>query len=150
MEANTPQKSYTLNDGTTMPAIGLGSAGNGQKESLIRAIMEVGYTHIDTAACYGNETEIGEALQECFKQGKKREELYITTKLDNPDHNDAEGALKKSLERLQLEYVDLYLIHWPSGYYCSPPRPLHKLWPDMEELVAKGLTKSIGVSNFNT
>ena len=62
MESITLLKAYTLNDGTSIPAIGLGSSGNGEKDSLVRAIMEVGYTHIDTAACYGNETEIGEAL----------------------------------------------------------------------------------------
>ena len=78
--------------------------------------------------------------------------MYITTKLDNGEEwNEAEVALRRSLAKLQVEYVDMYLIHWPSGYYAKPKaKPLHILWAEMESFVEKGLTKSIGVSNFNT
>ena len=126
---------YTLNNGLKMPAIGLGSASHKDKESLIRAIMQAGYTHIDTASLYGNEDIIGEALQECFAQGKKREDLFITTKIWHSEYNDVQGAIKQSLAKLQLDYVDLYLVHWPLGYYANPQKPLHVLWPEMEALV---------------
>ena len=82
--------------------------------------MQAGYTHLDTATVYKNETTIGEAIQECFSQGKKREDLYVTTKLAHSGYNDVDGQIKQSLKELQLDYVDLYLIHWPAGYYASP------------------------------
>jgi diketogulonate reductase-like aldo/keto reductase len=66
------------------------------------------------------------------------------------EYADVEGALKRSLERLKLDYVDMYIIHWPMGYYSEPRKPVHALWPEMEALVEKGLTKGIGVSNYNT
>ena len=83
--------SYTLNNGVTIPAIGLGTAGIKDKEPLIRGIMQAGYSHIDTAACYNNEEFVGEALQECFAQGKKREDLFITTKIWHTGYHDVEG-----------------------------------------------------------
>ena len=110
--------------------------------------MEAGYTHLDTAAVYQNEEVVGAALAECFSKGKKREEIFVTTKLYHDKFDDVEGAIKESLTKLGLDYVDLYLIHWPMMYYAK--KPLHQLWPDMEALVEKGLTKSIGLSNFNT
>ena len=110
--------------------------------------MEAGYTHIDTATLYENEEMIGDALQECFTRGKKREDLFITDKIWHDDFGDCEKQLRKSLHMLKLDYVNLYLIHWPAGYYTKPKKPLHELWPEMEALVEKGLTKSIGVSNF--
>lgn len=95
--------------------------------------MEVGYRHIDTATVYENEVKIGEVLQECFEAGLKREELFVTTKLDIGDIPNPEAALKLSLSKLKLDYVDLYLIHWP----CTPfdeetgkhvKIPLYKTW----------------------
>jgi len=112
--------------------------------------MEAGYTHIDTATVYNNEEIIGEALAECFAKGKKREDIFVTTKLWHSGYGDVQGTLKSSLEKLKLDYVDLYLVHWPLGYYADPKKPLHVLWPEMEALVDQGLSKSIGVSNFNT
>ena len=112
--------------------------------------MQNGYSHLNTAEEYENEATIGEALQECFNQGKKREDIYLTSKIWHTSFGDVEGRLRQSLKDLKLEYVDLYLIHFPLGYYSEPKKPLHVLWKEMEELVAKGLTKSIGVSNFNT
>ena len=97
---------------------------------------------------YANEEIVGEAIEESIKQGKKREDLYITTKLWHSEYDDVEKAIRTSLSKLKLDYVDMYLIHWPASY--ASKKPLHILWPEMEALVEKGLTKSIGVSNFNT
>lgn len=103
---------------------------------------------------YGNEEQIGEALKECMAAGVKREELFITTKLWHTDKNDIEGAIKTSLKKLQLDYVDMYLVHWMRAdvdwesedwKILSPPH--HVVWAGMEALVEKGLTKGIGVSN---
>jgi len=113
------------------------------------AMNEAGYIHIDTASIYKNEEKVGEALKALFASGKKREDIFVTTKIWHSDHNDAHAALKTSLTKLGLDYVDLYLVHWPIGGYADPACPLHKLWPQMEALVEQGLTKSIGVSNFN-
>ena len=80
---------------------------------------------------------------------KNREELFITTKLWHTDYADAEGALRLSLKKLQTNYVDLYLIHWPHNGVGPVKVPMHVLWAQMESFVEKGLVKSIGVSNFN-
>ena len=112
--------------------------------------MENGYTHIDTAKMYQNEEIVGEAIAECIKQGKTRESIYVCTKLWIDDFNDPEAGCRESLKKLGLEYVDLYLLHWPFMFYSEPKASLHKVWPLMEALVDKGLVKSIGVSNFNT
>ena len=120
----------------------------GEHDSIVDAIMEAKYCHVDTASIYGNEKVVGQALKECFSKGKKREDIFVTTKLWHTQYYDPELAIKESLKRLGLEYVDLYLIHWPMMYYAK--KPLHKLWPDMENLVDKKLAKSIGLSNFNT
>eukprot|EP00343_Euplotes_focardii_P003402 CAMPEP_0205811876 /NCGR_PEP_ID=MMETSP0205-20121125/16160_1 /ASSEMBLY_ACC=CAM_ASM_000278 /TAXON_ID=36767 /ORGANISM="Euplotes focardii, Strain TN1" /LENGTH=280 /DNA_ID=CAMNT_0053091653 /DNA_START=1 /DNA_END=840 /DNA_ORIENTATION=+ len=140
-----------------MPKVGMGTYQINSVEGYWTAIVECGYRHIDTASFYGNESVIGEALQKIFKETDiKREDLYIVTKIWGNQKKDVEGALKESLERLQLEYVDLYLIHWPVSYDINeegnavPVKiPNHKVWADMESMVRKELTKSIGVSNFN-
>ena len=115
---------------------------------MVNAIMKCGYAHIDTAALYKNEQVVGAALEECFAQGKKREDVFVTTKLWHTDYHNVEGAISESLSKLKLDYVDLYLIHFPAMYFGK--KPLHVLWVEMEGLVEKGLTRSIGVSNFNT
>ena len=150
LSLNPTVPTYDLNDGSKIPCLGLGSASLKSKDSIVAAVMEAGYALIDTAHIYGNEEVVGAALTECFAKGKKREEVYVVTKLWHTDYADVEGAMRKSLELLKLDYADLYLIHWPNGYWAEPRKPLHVLWPEMESLVAKGLTKSIGVSNFNT
>jgi 2,5-diketo-D-gluconate reductase A len=100
--------------------------------------LELGYRHIDTAQAYGNEESVGKALRE---SGVPRDEVHITTKFF-PGHKDPAAEAERSLERLGVDYVDLYLIHWPQG---GPTRA----WPGMEKARELGHTRSIGVSNFN-
>ena len=133
-----------LNNGNRIPLFGLGTYlnDNGQKaiDSMLYA-LEVGFRHVDTAAMYNNEKEVGEAVR---RSGIPREELFITTKLWNSDHGyqNTIDAFHRSLDKLNLDYVDLYLIHWP----------VEKLrlesWRALEKLYADGLCKSVGVSNY--
>ncbi len=135
-----------LNDGTTIPQLGFGVflVDPDEAERIVADALEVGYRHIDTAAIYGNEVGVGRAIA---ASGIPRDELYITTKLWNSDQGtqSAIDAMDLSLEKLGLERVDLYLIHWP--------RPdLDKYlesWQTLETLKAQGKTTSIGVSNFH-
>ncbi|WP_036772634.1 2,5-didehydrogluconate reductase DkgA [Photorhabdus australis] len=132
-----------LADGNHMPQLGLGSwaANNQQIVTAIHAALDVGYRAIDTAAIYNNEKGVGKALQET---DIPREDIFVTTKLWNDRHNDVRAALAESLEKLQLDYVDLYLIHWP-----APPQDQYVgAWQQMIELQKEGLIRSIGVSNF--
>lgn len=136
----------SLNDGSTIPQIGLGvwQAEDGQEtEQAVKAALEAGYRHIDTAAVYQNETSVGAGIR---ASGVPREDIFVTTKLWNSDQgaDKVRPALEASLKKLGLEYVDLYLIHWP-----TPKRDLIiETWKEFEKLKEDGLIKSIGVSNF--
>lgn len=146
-------KNYTLNNGLEIPVVGFGTwqTPDGEVAELsVLTALKAGYTHIDTAAAYKNEESVGRAIK---KSGLNREDLYITTKLANPSHTyeDAQQSIKDSLEKLDLDYIDLYLIHWP-----NPVTSRHEWkkrnadsWRAMEEAVDAGLIKSIGVSNFH-
>ena len=134
----------TLSDGHLMPQLGLGvwKAGNDVVGSAEQTALETGYRLIDTAAIYQNEEGVGEGLKATTVP---RDELFITTKLWNSDQQHAGKALEASLKKLQLDYVDLYLIHWPApaeDHYVSA-------WEQLIELQKSGLTRSIGVCNFD-
>lgn len=138
-----------------MPVIGYGTF-DMTPESIRAAIVDCGYRHLDTASYYNNEEMIGQVLQDVFKTTSiKRSDMFITTKVWNHEKENIQKSLRESLARLRLDYVDLYLIHWPVQYSgfkvdCTPIKlPLHKQWPQMEECQRLGLTRSIGVSNFN-
>ncbi|TNV76419.1 hypothetical protein FGO68_gene4453 [Halteria grandinella] len=141
---------YQLSNGKKMPKIGLGTYRMDQMEPILKGITEAGFRHIDTAARYDNEELVGEAISKAIKSGKvKREDLFIATKLWHTDYGNPEKALRESLSKLNLDYVDLYMIHWPAMFFSDTKIPLHKLWPALESLVDKGLVKSLGISNFN-
>ncbi len=158
-------KKLVFKNGDTMPALGLGTwqAPRGEVGQAVREAIRIGYRHIDCAAIYGNEKEIGEALQAAFKAGEvQREELWITSKLWNTRHGHANvrPALEKTLSDLQLDYLDLYLIHWPVAMKHVVPhvpnqfiplkeQPIADTWLGMEAVLDAGLTRHIGVSNFS-
>lgn len=115
--------------------MGLGTASIKETLPFITAVRS-GYRHFDTATKYGNEEYLGEALAQCMAGGLvKREELYITTKLWHDNYNDPEAALRLSLKKLQMDYVDMYLIHWPVNGVCDHKIPMHKLWAMLEGFV---------------
>jgi 2,5-diketo-D-gluconate reductase A len=133
-----------LNDGHHIPQLGFGVflVDPGEAERIVTDALEVGYRHIDTAAIYGNEAEVGAAIA---KSGIPRDELFITTKLWNTKHAnaDAHAAIDESLGKLGLDYVDLYLTHWP-----TPAKHNYvEAYLALEEIKAAGKTRSIGVSN---
>jgi 2,5-diketo-D-gluconate reductase A len=135
-----------LNDENTIPVIGLGVAelSDSETEQAVSTALEAGYRLIDTAAAYGNEAAVGRAIA---ASGVPRDELYITTKLATEDQGfqASQDALKASIERLGLDYVDLYLIHWPGG----DPGKYVDSWGGLMKGKEDGFTKSIGVSNFH-
>ena len=154
-------------NGDAMPALGLGTWRLPPEltAATVRSALELGYRHLDAAAIYGNEPQIGEALRQAFADGLvRREELWITGKLWNDCHepHEVRPALERSLADLGLEHLDLYLMHWPLAQrrgvaMASSPEeqlsleqvPLAATWAAMEELVDQGLTRHIGVSNFS-
>ena len=165
---SVPYKTTTT--GARMPVIGLGTFGSDHysAESIAEAVkgaIEVGYRHIDCAAVYGNERLVGQSLQEAMQLGVRREDLWITSKLWNDKHDEADviPACERSLKDLQLDYLDLYLIHWPFPNYHAPgvdvdSRDPHaksyihenfmKTWRQLEKLVEQGKVRHIGTSNM--
>lgn len=143
-----------MKNGEKMPTFGLGSLYIADAEYITKCIVELGYRHIDTAAVYFNEEVVGKAVKAAIKKGIPREELFITTKVWDYGFEDPVGSLKESLKKLDLEYVDLFLVHTPVPKFDTDGKsfvktPMYKTWGMMEECVDAGLTKSIGVSNFH-
>jgi diketogulonate reductase-like aldo/keto reductase len=166
--ASVPKR--TLWTGAEMPAIGLGTFGSdhvdaGQVAEAVRGAVSVGYRQIDCASVYGNEDRIGAVLEDLFRGGLRREEMWITSKLWNDKHGEADviPSCRKSLADLRLHYLDMYLVHWPFPNFHSPgcsvesrsadAKPyIHdnfmKTWRQMEKLVEMGLVRHIGTSNM--
>lgn len=163
------RNTIALHNGYLVPTLGLGTWNADKKfvaDAIKHAILETGYRHIDCASIYGNEKEIGGALEAIVSAQKiKREDLFVTSKLWNTDHEpeQVERACKQTLADLALDYLDLYLVHWGiafvSGKEAEPIRngqvemaaiSIQQTWKAMESLVKKGLVKSIGVANFTT
>ena len=120
MESVGDQPYVELNNGVKMPQIGLGTftiKSEAERSVFKAAIMEVGYRHLDTASFYENEAIIGEVLKECFAEGLKREDIFITTKLFPSQFEDPLAAFNTSLQKLQLDYIDQYLIHVPINLF---------------------------------
>ncbi len=160
----------TLYTGAVIPAVGLGTFGSdrftaAQIAEAVLGAAAIGYRHFDCAAVYGNEKEIGVSLQNIMSSGIRREELWITSKLWNDKHaeEDVIPACRQTLKDLQLDYLDLYLIHWPFPNHHAPgvdvdSRDPHavpyihenymKTWRQMEKLVEMGLVRHIGTSNM--
>lgn len=157
----------TFENGDKMPALGLGTwkSAKGEVYTAVKTAIEIGYRHFDCALVYGNEQEIGQAFADAMKEGMvKREELWITSKLWNNSHEKQYilPSIKTTLKDLQLDYLDLYLIHWPvalkravaypqTGEDMLSLReiPLSETWAEMIVLKEMGLTRHIGVSNFS-
>ncbi|THG30161.1 aldo/keto reductase [Naasia lichenicola] len=145
MTTTSAVPTVTLNNGTAIPQLGFGvfQVEPDKTSDVVGSALEVGYRHLDTAAIYGNEKGVGQAIA---ASGIDRGDLWITTKLWNSEHSrdKALAAFDSSLEKLGTEYVDLYLIHWPvagSDLYLEA-------WKALEEIAASGRAKAIGVSNF--
>lgn len=142
MAAGAPayDRTRTLADGAEMPLLGLGvwQVQDGDEcEQAVRWALELGYRHIDTAQAYGNEESVGRALRD---SGVPREEVFLTTKF-YPGHEDPEAEAERSLRRLGVDQVDLYIVHWPQNGATWA-------WPGMERARERGYARSIGVSNF--
>ncbi|PVW15843.1 aldo/keto reductase [Marixanthomonas spongiae] len=160
-------KTLKFENGDRMHAIGLGTwkATGDDVKNAVKEALYAGYRHIDTAAAYGNEEIIGEALAEVFDEGTiLREDVFITSKLWNDAHQEGQvmPALEDSIKKLKLEYLDLYLIHWPvafksgvgqpskpSDYVAADEAPIIETWKQMETAKKTGHAKHIGVSNFS-
>ena len=161
----------TLDSGARIPAIGLGTFGSDRVSgrtvaAAVKEAIQLGYRHIDCASVYGNEHLIGDALHEALSEGVKREDLWITSKVWNDMHGEGDvlRSLTVTLKDLKLEYLDLYLIHWPFPNYHAPgvgidSRDPHAVpyiherymntWRQMEDLMIRGLVRHIGTANMS-
>ncbi|KAI8638576.1 NADP-dependent oxidoreductase domain-containing protein [Parasitella parasitica] len=168
------QKTFTLNNGNKIPAVGLGTWQSGEENDTVyravKAAIADGYRHIDTAMMYGNEAEVGRGVRDGLKEsGLKREDIFVTTKLATiharPSH--VPKAFQDSLDKLDIGYIDLYMMHWPVAMNPAtgqlvPLKPdgtrdideelkgrFEDTWAAMEELLDTGKVKNIGVANFS-
>jgi len=164
MSAAIETQRVKLNNGQSMPAIGIGSFDGFKhtpemleqfKEATYNALI-TGYRLVDCADIYNNEASVGEGLEKFLKEGKvSRADLFVTSKVFIYDHSrdNIRAAVRRSLDRLKLDYIDLYLIHWPVAMKKAPEGdspagiPLSETWKYLEEMVDEGLIRSIGVSN---
>ncbi|KAG7529027.1 hypothetical protein FFLO_05820 [Filobasidium floriforme] len=154
-------KTASLNTGAEIPLVGLGcwmlkrvEADNPATYQMVRDALDVGYRHLDTADGYGNEQAVGKAVRD---SGVPRKDIFVTTKLNNLDHGDVKAGFERNLKALDIEYIDLYLMHWPQAvdpdtgktvpFGTSPT--FVETWKQMEQLIGDGRCKAIGVSNFS-
>jgi len=168
-ERKQQQPVARLHSGASMPLFGLGTwkSKPGEVAEAVKTALEAGYRHVDAAFVYQNQPEVGAAFRHMFEKGLKREELFVTSKLWNTCHRkeDVMPALKHTLKELSLDYLDLYLIHWPHAFKAGselfPKDASGKIifdtethftetWAGLEECVDAGLVRSIGFSNFNS
>ena len=152
MKFNSIEDTYTLNNGVKIPIIGFGTWQTPDGDVAKHAVefaLNAGYRHIDTAAAYGNEESVGEGIK---RSGVNRHDLFITTKLWNADHGYklTKEAIDRSLQKLKVDYLDLYLIHWPNPVAMRDhwAEANAESWRAMEEAVKAGKIRTIGVSNF--
>ncbi|KAH6678792.1 GCY protein [Plectosphaerella plurivora] len=152
-ESKNTTRTFNLNTGDEIPAVGLGTwqSKPNEAKNAVEAALKAGYRHIDTAFAYKNEREVGDAIK---ASGVPREQIWLTTKLDNPWHKRVQEAFDTSLASLQTDYVDLYLLHWPSSTDPDdsskhlPDWDFVDTWREMQKLVGTGRVRNIGVSNF--
>ncbi|KAI5967818.1 uncharacterized protein KGF55_000050 [Candida pseudojiufengensis] len=153
VELKVNTKKYKLNNGVEIPAIGLGTWRSSPEDAYkaTKLALENSYHHIDTASAYGNEEGVGKAIAE---SKIPREDIFVTTKLWNTDHDKVEEALDESLKKLKLDYVDLYLVHWPVNTDSEDDEPTKhedyvETWKKLQKIYKEGKkVKAIGVSNF--
>ncbi|ODV91315.1 hypothetical protein CANCADRAFT_57596 [Tortispora caseinolytica NRRL Y-17796] len=159
-------KLFKLNTGASIPAIGLGTwqASGPEASKFTEQAIRIGYRHIDTAVAYQNEKDVGAGIKAAIDAGVvKREDLFVTTKLWSVHHRNPQKAIERSLEALGLDYVDLYLMHWPVALQDNgkdlmptlpdgrrafdPDRHFVDTWKDLEKVYKSGKARAIGVSN---
>ena len=149
---NSLNDTYTLSNGVNIPCVGFGTWQTPNGETATNSVLEAikcGYRHIDTAACYGNEESVGKAIK---LSGINREDLFVTSKLWNTDqgYESTLKAFNKTIKDLDLDYLDLYLIHWPvvKGHKEDWEKSICETWKAFEKLYSEGKIRAIGVSNF--
>jgi 2,5-diketo-D-gluconate reductase A len=141
--STTDQPTVTIAPGVEMPIVGLGTwqANGGEAYDAVRRALEIGYRHIDTATMYANEQEVGRAVRD---SGVARDEVFITTKLQSGNAGRERATIEASLRALDMDRVDLWLIHWPPSGRASP-----QVWARFVEIQSEGLARAIGVSNYD-
>lgn len=152
LELTNINSTFNLNNGVKIPCVGYGTFRTPADvaEQAVKEAIETGYRHIDTAAVYGNEEAVGKGIKD---SGIKREDLFVTSKLWNTNrgYEQTKKAFQETLDRLQMDYLDLYLIHWPANekqFGDDAAKINAETWRAMEDLYNEGKIRAIGVSNF--